>query len=160
MAWAMTVPARPAELIFPVSDKLIDVSSLHGGFFACNSSSYSLTRLLTNQLDACVDIANRFYRDIPEVVEHLFINAGRGNVIGICPYDYAAALMIVQEAGCVITDAYGKSFEEVLLLDSTPANHQSFIATTNASLHKKLLGYYDLRISQWETLLKQRHDAQ
>ncbi len=159
MAWAMTVPARPAELIFPVSDKLIDVSSLHGGFFACNSSSYSLTRLLTNQLDASVDIANRFYRDIPEAVEHLFINAGRGNVIGICPYDYAAALLIVQEAGCIVTDAYGKSFDDVLLLDSTSANHQSFIAATNKSLHKKLLGYYDTRIGQWETLLKQRHEA-
>ena len=159
MAWALSVPGRPAELIFPVSDKLIDISSLYGGFFACNSSSYSLTRLLTNQLDACVDIANRFYRDMPKVVKELFINAGRGNVIGICPYDYAAALLIAEEAGCVVTDAYGNGFDEVLLLDSTPANHQSIIAATNASLHAKLLTYYDARIAQWESLLKRRHDA-
>ena len=159
MAWALTVPARPAELIFPVSDKLIDISSLHGGFFACNSSSYSLTRLLTNQLNACVDIANRFYRDIPEAVEDLFINAGRGHVIGICPYDYAAALLIAEEAGCVVTDAYGNKFDEVLLLDSTAPNHQSYIAATNASLHAKLLSYYEARIVQWESLLKRRHKA-
>ena len=52
-----------------------------------------------------------------------------------------------------------KNFDDVLLLDSTSANHQSFIAATNKSLHKKLLGYYDTRIGQWETLLKQRHEA-
>ncbi|HIA48786.1 MAG TPA: hypothetical protein EYN96_12665 [Candidatus Hydrogenedentes bacterium] len=159
MAWSMTVPARPAELIFPVSAKLIDISSLKGGFFACNSSSYSLTRLLTNQLDACVDIANRFYRDIQDVVEDSFINAGRGAVLGVCPYDFAAALMIAEEAGCIITDAYGGRFDDVLLLDSSPQNHQSIVAATGKSLHAKLLGYYDTRIVQLEELLQKRYEA-
>ncbi len=159
MAWSMTVPARPAELIFPVSAKLIDISSLKGGFFACNSSSYSMTRLLTNQLDACVDIANRFYRDIPDAVEDSFINAGRGTVLGVCPYDFAAALLIAEEAGCIVTDAYGDRFDDVLLLDSSPENHQTIIATTNKSLHAKLLGYYDTRIIQLEELLLSRYEA-
>lgn len=159
MAWSMTVPARPAELIFSVSAKLIDISSLKGGFFACNSSSYSLTRLLTNQLDACIDIANRFYRDIQDVVEDSFINAGRGTVLGVCPYDYAAALMIIEEAGCVVTDAFGDRFDDVLLLDSSPQNHQSIVAATNKSLHAKLLDYYDTRIVQLEELLQRRYDA-
>ncbi|MFP6581709.1 MAG: inositol monophosphatase family protein [Candidatus Hydrogenedentota bacterium] len=159
MAWSMTVPARPAELIFPTSAKLIDITSLKGGFFACNSSSYSLTRLVTNQLDACVDIANRFYRDIPDAVEDAFINAGRGTVLGVCPYDYAAALLIAQEAGCVVTDAYGKGFDDLLLLDSSPENHQTIIAATNAKLHKKLLSYYDTRITQLAQLLQERYEA-
>lgn len=159
MAWAMTVPARPAELIFPTSAKLIDITSLKGGFFACNSSSYSLTRLVTGQLDACIDIANRFYREIPDAVEDQFINAGRGTVMGVCPYDYAAALLIAQEAGCVVTDAYGKSFNRVLLLDSSPENHQTIIAATNAVLHKKLLSYYDTRIAQMTRLIDGRFDA-
>jgi myo-inositol-1(or 4)-monophosphatase len=159
MAWSMTVPARPAELIFPVSAKLIDISSLKGGFFACNSSAYSLTRLLTNQLDACIDIANRFYRDIPDAVEDSFINAGRGVVLGVYPYDFAAALLIVQEAGCVVTDAYGEGFDDVLLLDSSPQNQHSIVAATNKDLHAKLLGYYDTRIIQLEELLQARYEA-
>jgi myo-inositol-1(or 4)-monophosphatase len=156
VAWSMTVPARPAELIFPTAARLIDLTSLKGGFFACNSTSWSMTRLLTNQLDACVDFANRYYRDIPSVVEDAFINAGRGIVLGICPYDFCAAVLIAQEAGCVVTDAYGNSFDDVLLLDSSVTNHRSLIAAANKELHEKLLSFFDTRIQQYEKLLKKR----
>jgi myo-inositol-1(or 4)-monophosphatase len=154
VTWAMTVPARPAELIFPTAARLIDITSLKGGFFACNSTSYSLTRLLTNQFDACVDFANRFYRDIPEVVADHFINAGRGIILGIAPYDLAASLLIALEAGCVVTDAYGGSFDDVLLLDSSVGNHRSMIAAANHALHDKLLRFFDTRIKQFEQLLQ------
>lgn len=159
LVWSMTLPARPAELIFPVAAKIIDLSSLKGGFFGCNSSSFSLTRLITGQQDACVDFANRFYRDIPKIVEDRFINAGRGVVLGVCPYDFMAALLIVQEAGCTVTDAYGNDFDDVLLLDSSVSNHSTIIGAANAELHKKLLSYFDTRIGQLETLLKQRYVA-
>jgi len=154
VAWAMTVPARPASLIFQTAAKLIDLTSLKGGFFSSNSSSYSLTRLLTGQLDASVDIANRFYRDIPKLVEDHFINAGRGTVVGMCPYDFAAALLIAKEAGCTVTDAYGNSFDDVLLLDSDSSNHQSIIAASNPKLHASLLKFFDASIIQCEKLLK------
>jgi len=153
MSWSMTIPARPAELIFPTAARIIDLSSLKGGFFSCNSTSYSLTRLLTNQLDACVDVANRYYRDIPERVEDYFINAGRGKIIGIAPYDMAAALLIAQEAGCHVTDAYGGGFDDLLLLDSSKGNHRSIIAASNGALHEKLLNFFDTRIKQYEALL-------
>lgn len=156
MAWSMTVPARPAELIFPTAARLIDLSSLKGGFFSCNSSSFSLTRLVSGQLDACVDFANRFYRDIPTVVEDHFINAGRGAVLGICPYDFAAAILIAQESGCVVTDAYGRSFDDVLLLDSSDSNHRSLIAAANPELHEKLMSFFDTRVQQFENLLKRK----
>jgi myo-inositol-1(or 4)-monophosphatase len=156
VCWSMTVPARPAELIFPTAAKLIDLTSLKGGFFACNSTSYSLTRLLTNQLDACVDFASRYMTDIPEVVRDYFINAGRGIVLGIAPYDLAASLLIAKEAGCIVTNAYGKGFEDVLLLDSTEMNHQSMIAAGNRKLHEQLLRFFTTRIRQYEVLLKRR----
>ena len=159
LAWSMTVPARPAELIFPVAARLMDLSSLKGGFFACNSTSYSLTRLVSNQLDACVDFANRFYRDIKPLVVDQFINAGRGNVVGVCPYDFAAGLLIAHEAGCVATDAYGDTLEEVLLLDSTVTNHRSIVAASNPALYEKLFGYFDTRIKQYEDLFKRRAAA-
>ncbi len=156
VVWSMTVPARPAELIFPTAAKLIDLTSLKGGFYACNSTSYSLTRLLTDQLDACIDIANRYYRDIPEVVQDQFINAGRGAVLGIAPYDIAASLLIAEEAGCIVTDAYGKTLRDVLLLDSATGNHRSMVAAANAELHEKLLSFFDTRIRQYEQLLERR----
>lgn len=159
VSWSMTVPARPAELIFPVSARLIDLSSLKGGFFACNSSSYSLTRLVSNQLDACIDFANRFYRDIPDVVEDQFINAGRGVVMGVCPYDFAGGLLVAHEAGCTVTDAYGDGFEDVLLLDSTVTNHRSIIGAANPALYEKLFSFFDTRIKQYESLLKRRNAA-
>ena len=156
LTWSMTVPGRPADLIFPTAAKLLDLTSLKGGFFACNSTSYSLTRLLTNQLDACVDIANRFYRDIPDLVRDHFINAGRGTVLGIEPYDLAAALLIVQEGGCIVTDAYGKSFDDLLLLDTSTENMRSMIAASNKAVHAKLISFFDLRVRQWEELLRRR----
>ncbi len=156
VAWSMTVPARPAELIFPTAARLIDLTSLKGGFFACNSTSYSLTRLLTNQLDACVDFANRFFRDIPDVVEDQFINAGRGIILGIAPYDLVASLLIAQEAGCTVTDAYGKSFDDVLLLDSSVGNQRSMVAAASRELHAKLMSFFNTRIRQFERLLERR----
>ncbi len=156
VSWSMTVPGRPAELIFPTAAKLIDLTSLKGGFFACNSTSYSLTRLLTNQLDACVDLANRYFRDIRKAVEDQFINAGRGTVLGIAPYDIAASSLIAQEAGCVVTDAFGNTFDDVLLLDSSVSNQQSLIAASNPDLHKNLLAFFDTRITQFEKLLQRR----
>lgn len=159
VSWAMTVPARPAELIFPTAARLIDLTSLKGGFFACNSTSYSLTRLLTGQLDACVDFANRYFRDIPSVVEDRFINAGRGIVLGICPYDLAASFLIAREGGCIVTDAYGQELDDVLLLDSSVSNQRSLIGAANAKLHEKLMSFFDTRIRQFEALLKQRVDS-
>jgi myo-inositol-1(or 4)-monophosphatase len=159
LTWSMTVPARPAELIFPTAARLIDLTSLKGGFFACNSTSFSLTRLLTGQLDACIDVANRYLRDIPEIVRDQFINAGRGNILGIAPYDLVAALLIAEEAGAVVTDAYGNSFDHLLLLDSSEINQQSLIAAGNRDLHQKLLNFFDTRIKQFETLLERRAAA-
>ncbi|MCF6285034.1 MAG: hypothetical protein L3K26_07580 [Candidatus Hydrogenedentes bacterium] len=149
VSWSMTVPARPASLIFPTAAPLIDLTSLKGGFFACNSTSYSLTRLLTEQLDACVDFAARYMQDIPDLVRDQFINAGRGTILGIAPYDMAASLLLAEEAGCIVTDAYGKTFEDVLLLDSSENNHQSIIAASNPELHAKLLNILDARIKQY-----------
>jgi myo-inositol-1(or 4)-monophosphatase len=156
MAWTMTVPGRPADLIFPTAAKLMDLSSLKGGFFACNSTSFSIMRLLTNQLDACLDFANRFYRDIPSLVKDHFINAGRGTIVGLAPYDLVASLLIAKEAGCVVTDAYGKGFDDVLLLDTSVENQRSVIAAANPELHEKLITYVDTRIQQLEHLLRRR----
>lgn len=89
-------------------------------------------------------------------MEDHFINAGRGIVLGIAPYDIAASILIAQEAGCVVTDAYGANFDEVLLLDSSVANFRSLVAAANKELYDKLFSYFETRIQQYEQLLKRR----
>src|SRR5690606_29990198 len=102
---------------------------------------------------------NRYYRDLGSAVEDHFINAGRGAVMGVCPYDFVGALLIAQEAGVIVTDAYGNNFDHVLLLDSTVSNQRSIIAAANPHLYEKIFSYLDTRIQQFETLLQRRYEG-
>ncbi len=79
-----------------------------------------------------------------------------GIILGIAPYDIAASVLIAEEAGAVVTDAYGHSLNDVQLLDSSEANHRSLIAAANKELHEKLMSFFDTRINQFEQLLKRR----
>ena len=103
-----------------------------------------------------MDFANRYLRDLGEIVDDHFINAGRGAQLGVAPYDIAASLLVAEEAGCVVTDAYGDSLENVLALDSSTANQQSVIAAANKELHEKLMSFFSTRIAQFERLLERR----
>jgi len=163
IAWSLGIVGRPARPLFEVMGELVDRTSLTGGFFSCNSIAFSLTRLVTGQLDAALDIANRIYRDRPETRD-AFIAAGHGAVMGLCPYDLAAAVLVAREAGCTITDAYGQS------LDSTPAlacpacpelvegergrgagnpeSLRSLIAAGNPTLHARLLDYVNAHMQR------------
>ena len=42
------------------------------------------------------------------------------------------------------------------MLDTGVENQRSMIAAANAELHAKLLTYFDMRIQQWEELLRRR----
>ena len=154
--WSLTIPGRPAYLIFNTAGKLIDLSSLRGGFFACNSSSFSLTRLVTGQLDACVDISVRFFKEFPEGTRDMFLKSGKGSIIGPAPYDLCPALLIAEEAGCVFTNTEGDNFDNVLLLDTHPENYQTLIAASNSELHDYLLEFFNERIEQVINVLRKK----
>jgi myo-inositol-1(or 4)-monophosphatase len=144
IAWTLDIVGRPARQVFEVMGDLVDRSSVTGNFFTGNSICFSLTRLVTGQLDAALDIANRICRDRPET-RAAFLSAGRGAVIGLCPHDLAAAVLVAREAGCAVTDAYGEP------LDSTPAlggaeSLRSLIAAGNPILHARLLAYVNERL--------------
>ena len=55
-----------------------------------------------------------------------------------------------------MTDAYGASLDEVLLLDSSVTNQRSLLAAANKELHDKLMSFFDTRIRQFERLLERR----
>ncbi|MDQ2801067.1 MAG: hypothetical protein M3Y13_15655, partial [Armatimonadota bacterium] len=132
------VVARPFEWIGAALGEIMDAGSMTGGCFLFNSTAFSLTRLMTGQLAAVLDIGNRLLRDFPASRER-FLALGFGKPMGLFAYDIAAAALIAQEAGAIITDAYGHSLDKTRLLDTSEANLQSILGTSNAELHEKLL---------------------
>jgi len=138
MAWTYEIAGRPSELVTRALAPLIDLSSLCGGVFIVNSIAYSMTRLITGQLSACVDVGNRIVRDYPSTRDQ-FIKAGLGSVIGLFPYDIAGAVLVAEAAGCVVTDAYGKPLGGTPLLDTSEDSIQSCVAASNPVLHGLIL---------------------
>ena len=132
------VVARPFEWVATVLSGIVDASSMTGGCFLFNSTAFSLTRLMTGQLAASMDIGNRLLRDFPAGRDR-YLALGFGRPIGLFAYDIAAAALIAQEAGATVTDAYGKSLDGTRLLDTSEPNLQYILATSNPVLHGKLL---------------------
>ena len=82
--------------------ELIDASSVGGAVFDLGSATYDLTRLVTGQLDAYVDVGTRMIEEAP-ALRARFEEVGGGAVLNNSPYDLAAAVLCVQEAGAIVT---------------------------------------------------------
>jgi fructose-1,6-bisphosphatase/inositol monophosphatase family enzyme len=75
---------------------------------------------------------------------------GGGAVLNNSPYDLAAATLILEEAGAVVTDAYGRALSACPLLGSAHEFQMSVVASGNAALHRAILDALDagfLRVS-------------
>lgn len=141
-AWTAEVAGRPFDKTGVVLRDVLAASSITGGFFVLNSTAFSLSRLVTGQLSAVVDVAGRMLKQCPWTRDN-FLQAGKGRVIGLFPYDFAAAAFIAMEAGCVVTDAWGNSLDEVDLLDSSEGNIQSILASSTPEVHEQFLRMID-----------------
>ncbi|MGE9754018.1 inositol monophosphatase family protein [Bacillus inaquosorum] len=138
MFWSLEFNGHPAHLMIDAYGHLIDQSANNGGVFVFNSASYSISRIITGQMDAYVDIGNRLLKDDPVLLKD-FQDVGNGQVLHLFPYDIAASVFLAKKAGVVITDAYGKSLDDTLLTDLSYNNQQSCIAASTKELHQKLL---------------------
>lgn len=143
------VVARPLDWLGVALGEIVDAASVKGGAFVFSSTAFSLTRLLTGQLAATIDIGNRIFRDYP-ASQARFSRLGGGKSLGLFAYDIAAAALIAQEAGAIITDAYGNSLDSTLLLDTSEPNLQSILGTSNPALHAKLLTALDEGVARLE----------
>jgi myo-inositol-1(or 4)-monophosphatase len=139
MFWSLEFNGHPARLMVDSYGHLIDRSANRGAVNVFNSASFSISRIITGQMDAYVDIGNRLLRDRPEL-EDDFRRVGHGSILHLFPYDIAASVYLARRAGVTITDAYGKSLDETLLLDISPLNQRSCIAASTVELHGALLG--------------------
>jgi myo-inositol-1(or 4)-monophosphatase len=129
----------------PVShalEALIDGSSMRGGYFDLGSATFNMTRIVTGQLDAYVDIGRRLVDEFP-VLEATFRAAGEGAVCTNFPYDVAAAGLIVQEAGGVVTHADGRSLDDHPAVGSGDGFGLAVLATATPALHARLLAEVD-----------------
>ena len=140
--WTAGFRGRPAVLLVEVLEELIDASSVGGGFFDLGSASFDLTRILTGQLDAYVDVGPRMIDELPPLRER-FERVGGGAVLNNSPYDLAAAVLCLEEAGATVTDAHGEPLGPRPLLGSGHEYQMSCLAAANARLHSDLLQVVD-----------------
>ncbi|GLW01875.1 inositol monophosphatase family protein [Streptomyces lavendulae] len=138
MFWSLEFNGHPARLMTEAYGHLVDRSANTGGVFVFNSATWSISRLLTGQLDAYVDIGNRLLRDDPALLPE-FERVGNGRVLHLFPYDIAAAVFLAERAGAVITDGYGQPLGETVLTDLSIDNQRSCVAASTPELHRALL---------------------
>lgn len=143
MFWSTELTAHPIRQITKVCGNLIDNSVTLGAVFVFTSSTYSLTRIITGQLDAHVDVGHRILQDHPELTGE-FLKVGRGKLVTLFPYDIAAAAFILIKAGGVATDAYGQPLDKLsLITDKSLEGQCSIIAASTPSLHTKIFNKLD-----------------
>ncbi|MCQ6248592.1 inositol monophosphatase family protein [Streptomyces malaysiensis] len=138
MFWSLEFNGHPTRLMLDAYGHLVDASANRGGVYVFNSASFSISRIITGQMDAYVDIGNRLLRDRPET-EADFRRVGHGSILHLFPYDIAASVFLAERAGVVITDAYGAPLGDTLLLEIDPGNQRSCIAACTPRLHEALI---------------------
>lgn len=136
--WSLGFIGRPARWVSICMEDLINRSAMRGGFFVLNSCTYSLTRILTGQFHAWVDIGNRLYKDFPELREE-FHSITRGKPVGMLPYDLAAVNLILKEAGIPLTDAYGFPYDDRSLLDWSIDGLVSGVSASTKKLYEEIM---------------------
>lgn len=136
--WTLGFRGRPALVLAGVLEELIDRSSVQGAMFDLGSATYSITRILTGQLDAYVDIGPAIIAAHPET-EADFRRVGLGAVLNNSPYDLAAAYLLCKEAGLPIGDADGQPLDDRPLLGSDIRYQMACIASSNEELQRQLV---------------------
>jgi fructose-1,6-bisphosphatase/inositol monophosphatase family enzyme len=76
--------------------------------------------------------------EVPALRER-FEAVGGGAVLNNSPYDLAAAVLCLEEAGAVVTDARGAPLAPNPLLGSGHEYQMSCLASSNPKLHERLL---------------------
>lgn len=144
--WTAALRGRPSLPMTIVLEELVDRSGQRGGYFDLGSAAFNCTRIITGTLGAYVDIGLRLLDEFPET-EPAFLAAAGGAVSATFPYDVAAAALILQEAGGVITHADGRSLADHRAVGSGRAEGLAVLAAASAALHAELLEAVDRGIT-------------
>jgi myo-inositol-1(or 4)-monophosphatase len=151
MFWAYGFRGRPVRPTVEVLGDLIDASSVGGGTFELGSQSFAMTRIVTGQLDAVIEVGSRLIDDVPGMREE-FEGVGRGEILNNSPYDLAAPWLCLREAGGIVTDGWGEPLDHHRLLGSGHDFQMSSISAANRTLHTRLVRAVDEGIARLRAL--------
>ena len=140
--WTIGFRGRPARALIETLGDLVDISSVDGAVFDLGSATFSITRILTGQLDAYIDIGPRMIDEVPAVIP-LFEEVGKGAILNNSPHDLAAAALICSEAGAVIGDGRGEPLGDRPLLGSDRSFQMACVASASRELQESILGAVD-----------------
>jgi myo-inositol-1(or 4)-monophosphatase len=157
MFWTYGLRGRPVRPMAEVLADLIDAASVGGAAFELGSASYDMTRIATGQLDAYVEPGPRLVADVAGMRAE-FERVGGGAILNNSPYDLAAAALCLEEAGALVTDAYGKPIGNRRLLGSSPEYQISCIAAANQDLHRQICMALDAGMDRLARLADQMID--
>ena len=147
MFWAYGFRGRPVRPVVEVIGDLIDASSVRGGTFELGSQSFAMTRIVTGQLDAVVEVGSRLIDEVAGMRDE-FERVGGGHVLNNSPYDLAAPWLCLREAGGVASDGWGAPLDQRRLLGSGHEYQMSSISASNPKLHAALLHAIDAGITR------------
>jgi len=147
MFWAYGLRGRPVRRIAEVVGNLIDASSVGGGTFDLGSATYDMTRVVTGQLDAYIEPGARLIAEIPGMREEFERVAG-GVVLNNSPYDVAASVLICEEAGAVVTDAWGGPLGASPILGSGAEYQLSCVTAATPELHARIVEELDAGVER------------
>ena len=149
LLWSMGLRGRPIVPIIEVLEELIDNSNFTGSVFYLGSASFSITKIVSGQLDCYIDIGHRLINEFP-VLEKNYARVAQGSIINNYPHDIAAAYLVLKESGGYITDAYGNSLDERPLMGIGKEFQLSTVASSNEELHSILLMMIDRGFNKLE----------
>jgi myo-inositol-1(or 4)-monophosphatase len=147
MFWVYGFRGRPVRPTVEVIGDLVDLSSVGGASFELGSACFDMTRVATGQLDCYVEAGPRLVADVPGMEEE-FRRVGGGELLNNSPYDLAAAVLVLEEAGAIVTDAYGEPLAGRPLLGSGAGYQMSVVAAANPVLHALVLEELDAGIAR------------
>jgi len=153
MFWGYGFRGRPARPTVEVLGDLIDASSVGGGTFELGSQAFAMTRIVTGQLDAVIEVGSRLIEEVPGMREQ-FERVGAGRVLNNSPYDLAAPWLCVSEAGGVVTDGWGEPLARHRLLGSGHDFQMSSISAANPALHAELVRGVDAGVERLRALTR------
>lgn len=138
MFWTFGFRGRPARPLTEVLAQLIDTSSVGGATFDLGSACFDTMCVVDGRLDAYVEPGPLLVEEVPGMRAQ-FERVGNGSVLNNSPYDLAAAVLIAQEAGAVVTDARNRSFDDRPLLGSAAEFQMSVAIAANRALHEQIV---------------------
>jgi fructose-1,6-bisphosphatase/inositol monophosphatase family enzyme len=140
--WVYGLRGRPTVPSAIVLEELIDASGVSGGTFDLGSATFGMTGVVTGRFDAYVDHGQRMIDDVPES-RKLFEAIADGAVLNNNPYDVAAAKLICEEGGCVVTDAAGRTFDDKPIVGSGADYCVSTVVSATRELHEQIIEALD-----------------